>query len=219
MTAPARRAARSVRPGSDARRRVLCLYRPSFLASLEYRVYDTLVRSRRRGRRAAGSSSWTSTNAACPRSASGRGVAISSATDRRLRDLGASDGRARHHLRGADRYDGSSGTPTTRRSPTRSATGRVVLGYALTFDAADSGVDRVRAAPARPCHRSTRRRGSGRSVLPRDRCHLQPARSDAGRRRFRISQRRARSRRHPRRVPLLMEFDGRVYPGARARRR
>ena len=203
-----------MRSGSHAgRSRALPL--PALLFSgLESRVYDTLVRSSptrppsgrivivdvdERSLSAIGQWPWR-------RDLIGRLIG-------QLRDLGASTIALDIVFAEADRYEGTELVPDAvladalRRGPCGP-------GLRLDIRRHRGSVNRMSAAPARPCHRSTRRPGGRRSLLSSHWRRVQPADPDA---------------RQPalpgflnaapdpdgilRRVPLLMEFGGRVYPG------
>ena len=69
-------------------------------------------------------------------------------------------------------------TPDDSRWPDVFATGRVVLGYALTFDRGAQPAHVVRAAPARPRGRAPAGGNRRHAVFPRHRRRVQPA--DAG---------------------------------------
>ena len=171
----------------------LCLYRPSLFSGLESRAYDALVRS------------------SPTRPPSGRVVIVD--VDERslsavgqwpwrrdliarligqLRSLGASTIALDIVFAEADRYEGTELVPDAVLADALGG-GRVVLGYALTFDGT--------AAPSTACpqhalglaNRSTRRPGDRGSLLSSHWCRVQSARPDARSRRIRVSQRRARS--------------------------
>ena len=186
---------------------VLAVYRPAFFARLDDAVYDIAAAI---GRHAAARQRVVivdvderslSTLGQWPwrRDVVGRLIA-------RLRDMGASTIALDIIFAESDRSR-SAGTP--RRStgsaattpddcwPACSATGRVVLGYGLTFDR-----PRARAAAPACCTRSAspsfiRRRGNRRrAVLSRDRRRVQPADARAGGGRFRFPERAPRFGRH-----------------------
>ena len=114
----------------------LSLYRPSVLSNLRIRRLRPRGRAPcRRDRRAAASPSWTWTSAACRRSVSGPGAAMSSANlIARLRDLGASTIALDIIFAESDRYNGNGVSADQALADTLRA-GGVVLGYALTFGA------------------------------------------------------------------------------------
>ena len=191
---------------------VLSLYRPAFFSSLESRVYDTLVR------------------ASTPRPPSGR-IVIVDVDERslaafgqwpwrrdligklidRLRDLGASTIALDVIFAEPDRYAGTGPAPDAALADAVRA-GRVVLGYALTFDGA--------TASSSPCLQhplglAIVRRGDQVPDDPFFRatgavCGLPALTQAAGASGF------LNAAPDPdgilRRVPLLMEFNGRVYP-------
>ena len=116
----------------------LCLYRPSSIARLEWRVYDTMVRAAgthppggrviivdvdERSLTAVGQWPWR-------RDIIGRLI-------RNLRDLGASTVALDMVFAESDRYGEGTVSPDAALAETLRA-GRVVLGYALTFDAGGS---------------------------------------------------------------------------------
>ena len=192
---------------------VLSLYRPSFLANLEYSVYDRLVRAARthppdgqvvivdvdeRSLAAIGQWPWRRDLI---------GTLIS-----RLRELGASTIALDVIFAEADRYDGSGSNPDGVLAETL-RTGGVVLGYALTFDRVPAGSS---ACVRHPLGLAIIRRGDELADDPFFRatgaiCSLPILTQAAGASGF------LNAAPDPdgllRRVPLLVELDGRVYPG------
>jgi len=192
---------------------VLSLYRPSFLASFEYGVYDTLVRSTRihppggrivivdiddRSLSAIGQWPWR-------RDVIGGLIA-------RLRNFGASAVALDIIFAEPDRYEGTGAPPDATLADTLRA-GRVVLGYALTFDRADEASS---ACVQHPLGLAIIQRGEEPAEDPFFRatgaiCNLPILMQAATASGF------LNAAPDPdgilRRVPLLLEFDGRVYPG------
>ncbi len=192
---------------------VLSLYRPSFLANLEYSVYDRLVRAARthppdgqvvivdvdeRSLAAIGQWPWRRDLI---------GTLIS-----RLRELGASTIALDVVFAEADRYDGRGSNPDGVLAETL-RTGGVVLGYALTFDRVPAGSS---ACVRHPLGLAIIRRGDELADDPFFRatgaiCSLPILTQAAGASGF------LNAAPDPdgllRRVPLLVELDGRVYPG------
>ena len=131
----------------------------------------------------------------------------------RLRDLGASTVALDVIFAESDRYEGTGARHPTRRWPTRFAAGRVVLGYALTFDeSVESGPS---ACVQHPLGLAIIRRGDEQPDDPFFRatgaiCSLPILTQAAGASGF------LNAAPDPdgvlRRVPLLLELDGRVYP-------
>ena len=80
------------------------------------------------------------------------------------------DGGARHHLRGARSLRRRRAARPTRCWPTRSREGRVVLGYAMTFD-------RPQRAGARACCTRSAWPSCGATIPPRSRSSTRRARS------------------------------------------
>jgi adenylate cyclase len=192
---------------------VLCLYRPSFLANLEYGVYDRLVRAARprppdsqivivdvdeRSLAAIGQWPWR-------RDLIGNLIS-------RLRQLGASTIALDVIFAEADRNDGSGQNPDAALAETLRA-GGVVLGYALTFDRVPAGSSEC---VRHPLGLAIIRRGDEHADDPFFRatgaiCSLPILTQAAGASGF------LNAAPDPdgllRRVPLLAEFDGRIYPG------
>ena len=191
---------------------VLCLYRPSFFSGLESRVYDTLVRSSptrppsgrvvivdvdERSLSAVGQWPW-------------RRDLIARLIDR-LRDLGASTIALDIIFAEPDRYEGTGLVPDAVLADALGG-GRVVLGYALTFDGPRLAST---ACPQHPLGLAIVRRGDQATDDPFFRatgavCSLPILTQAAGASGF------LNAAPDPdgifRRVPLLMEFGGRVYP-------
>jgi CHASE2 domain-containing sensor protein len=191
---------------------LLSLYRPHFLANLEYSVYDVLLRSAptqspdsrvvivdvdERSLSAIGQWPWR-------RDIIGDLVA-------RLRDLGASTVALDIIFAESDRFEGS-GVSTDAALADTLRRGRVVLGYALTFDDAPKGPG---ACVQHPLGLAIVRRGDEQADDPFFRatgavCSLPILTQAAGASGF------LNAAPDPdgilRRVPLLLEFDGRVYP-------
>ena len=172
---------------------LLSLYRPPFLANLEYSTYDTLLRMTRatppdtrivivdvdeRSLSAIGQWPW-------------RRDIVGDLVNR-LRDLGASTVALDIIFAESDRYEGT-GASTDASLADTLRSGRVVVGYALTFDAAARGANACVQHPIGLAIIRTWRRGGGRSLLSSHRCDLQPADPDEGRRRLRVSERGTRS--------------------------
>ena len=190
-----------------------------FLGTSSTDVYDRLVRSTPPRPPAAASSSSTSTNAASPpigqwpwrRDVIARLVA-------RLRDLGASIVALDIIFAEPDRYEGNGASPGRTRSRTRSRGGRVVLGYALTFDG-PALVTHLRAA-SRSVSPSSAAATSSSTI----RSFMRPAPSAACRLLAQAAGASGFLNAAPdpdgrlRRVPLLRRIDDRVYPGSGARR-
>ena len=191
---------------------LLSIYRPSGLANLEYSVYDVLLR-------------WVGVQAADPR------VVIVDVDERslssvgqwpwrrdimgdlisRIRDLGAATVALDVMFSESDRHDPSGASPDTALEATI-AGGRVVLGYALTFDA---NTRPVNACVQHPYSLAIVHRGEEPADGPFFRatgaiCSL-PVLTQAARGSGFLN-----AAPDPdgllRRVPLLMEFDGLVYP-------
>ncbi len=191
----------------------LCLYRPPFLSRAEYTVYDVLVRS------------------AGTRPPAGR-IVIVDVDDRSLASIGQWPwrrdvvGRLIAGLRGLgastialdlifaepDRYqETGAGTDAALAQTLRA--GRVIVGYALTFDGAAHGSG---ACVSHPLGLAIVHRGLERAEGPFFRatgaiCSLSLLTEAAGASGF------LNAAPDPdgvlRRAPLLMEFNGRVYPG------
>ena len=190
----------------------LCLYRPSLFSGLESRAYDTLVRSSptrppsgrvvivdvdERSLSAVGQWPW-------------RRDLIARLIDQ-LRNLGASTIALDIVFAEADRYEGTELVPDAVLADALGA-GRVILGYAMTFDGA--------AAPSTECPQHALslpilRRGDQATQDPFFRatgavCSLPALTHAAGASGF------MNAAPDPdgilRRAPLLMELDGRVYP-------
>jgi CHASE2 domain-containing sensor protein len=191
---------------------LLCLYRPARLANLEYSVYDVLTRA-------------ASTSAPDPR------VAIVDVDERslsavgqwpwrrdvvsvliaRLRELGAAVVSLDIIFAESDRFRG----PDTDTDDVLAATlreGRVILGYALTFDKVNT---KASACVEHPIGLAIVRRDDEQSEGPFFRatgsiCSLPVLTQAAGASGF------LNAAPDPdgilRRVPLLIELDGRVYP-------
>jgi adenylate cyclase len=192
---------------------LLCLYRPFFVSSLESRVYDTLVRSSparppsgrivivdvdERSLSAVGQWPWR-------RDVIGTLIG-------RLRDLGASTVALDIIFAEADRYEGSGPAPDAVLADALRE-GQVVLGYALTFDRAAAASS---ACLQHPLGLAIVRRGDQAPDDPFFRatgavCSLPTLTNAAGASGF------LNAAPDPdgilRRVPLLMESSGRVYPG------
>ena len=190
----------------------LCLARPAFLSRLEYTVYDRLVRI------------------APTTSPSGR-IAIVDVDERslatvgqwpwrrdrlaelitRLRDMGAAAIAFDMVFSEPDRYeDKSTNTDTVLAEALRG--GRVILGYALTFEGAPGS---AAACPHQPLGIPTIHRGGEEGAEPLFRatgaiCNLPVLAQAGGRSGFLNAA--------PdndgllRRAPLLLQFDDRVYP-------
>ena len=191
---------------------VLALYRPAILADVEAQVYDTLVRSARihppggrvvivdiddRSLAAVGQWPWR-------RDIIGQLIT-------RLRDLGASTIALDIIFAEPDRHGGAvSATDPALADALRG--GRVVLGYALTFDDAP---DASNACVQHPLALAVIRRGKGPADDPFFRatgaiCNLQTLTQAATGSGFLNAA--PDSDGLLRRVPLLMELDGRLYP-------
>lgn len=190
----------------------LALYRPAPLRGFEYRVYDTLVRS------------------VPTRPPSGRIVIVDvderslasigqwpwrrdtiARLIRRLRDSGASTVALDIIFAEADRYEGP-GTPPDQVLADTLQKSRVVVGYAMTFDAAST---QSSACAQHPLPLAIVRRGDeGEDPFFRATgsiCSLPLLTRAAGTSGF------LNAAPDPdgllRRVPLLLELSGRVYPG------
>jgi HD-GYP domain-containing protein (c-di-GMP phosphodiesterase class II) len=192
---------------------VLSLARPSFLTSLEYSTYDTLLRSAEtrptsakiaivdiddRSLLTIGQWPWR-------RDVIGRLVA-------RLRDLGASTVALDIMFSESDRQEAPSAVTDAALAGALRA-GRVVLGYALTFD---SGPTRPSACVQHPIGLPIIQSGEEFSEGPFFRatgaiCNLEVLTRAANASGF------LNAAPDPdgllRRAPLLLEFDGRIFPG------
>jgi adenylate cyclase len=190
----------------------ICLYRPPVLAHLEYRVYDRVVRSApprppggrivivdvdERSLSAIGQWPWR-------REVIGRLIA-------RLRDLGASVVAVDVIFAEPERADGvESGGDGALADALRA--GRVVLGYGMTFDGIPDGSS---TCAQHPLGLAIVRRGSETADDPFFRatgavCNLPGLTTAAGASGFLNAAPDPDGR--LRRVPLLLESDGRVYP-------
>jgi adenylate cyclase len=172
---------------------LLCLYRPALLSNLEYSVYDVLMRSAptrppdsriaivdvdERSLSAVGQWPW-------------RRDVVGSLISR-LRDLGAATVSLDIMFAESDRFRGGADTDDLLAATLRE--GKVILGYALTFDKVST---KASACVEHPIGLAVVRRDDdqgGRTVLSRHRVNLQPAGADQRRRRLRLSQRGAGSR-------------------------
>ena len=190
----------------------LSVYRPPLLANLEYSVYDTLLRS-------------------APRKPPDSRVVIVDVDERslsaigqwpwrrdiigsliaRLRTLGASTVALDIIFAEPDRYEGTGVSPDAALADTL-RTGRVVLGYALTFDDTIKGSG---ACAQHPVGLAIVRRGDEQPEDPFFRatgavCSLPILTQAAGASGF------LNAAPDPdgvlRRVPLLLDFAGRIYP-------
>ena len=191
---------------------VLSVYRPPFLTSLEYSVYDTLVRAAptqppdsrvvivdvdERSLSAIGQWPWR------------RDIIGELIT--RLRNLGASTVALDIVFAESDRYEGTGGSPDAALADTL-RTGRVVLGYALIFDDTLKGPG---ACVQHPVGLAIIRRVDEQAEDPFFRatgavCSLPILTQAAGASGF------LNAAPDPdgvlRRVPLLLELAGRIYP-------
>ena len=190
---------------------LLSLYRPPFLANLEYSVYDVLVNASHlrppdnrvvivdvdeRSLTAIGQWPWR-------RDTVGNLIA-------RLRDLGAATVALDVMLTESDRFEGSGASPDAVLANTLKA-GRVVLGYAMTFDPVSS---ESKPCVQHPLNLAIVRRGDDQSSpffrATGSICSLPALSQAAGASGF------LNAAPDPdgilRRVPLLVEYEGRVYP-------
>jgi adenylate cyclase len=190
------------------------LYRPSFLTNLEYGVYDVLVRAQgarppsgrivivdadERSLSAIGQWPWR-------RDVVGQLVA-------RLRDLGASAVALDIILAESDRNEGSGAGSTDAALAETLRAGRIVLGYAMTFGAPPRSPS---ACVRHPLGLAIIRHGDDRAEDPFFRatgavCSLTILAQAAGASGFLNAAPDPDG--HLRRVPMLLELDGRVYPG------
>jgi CHASE2 domain-containing sensor protein len=191
---------------------LLSLYRPSFLTNLEYSTYDTLLRITgstppdtrivivdvdERSLSAIGQWPW-------------RRDIVGDLVNR-LRSLGASTVALDIIFAESDRYEGT-GASTDASLADTLRSGRVVVGYALTFDAAAKGSN---ACVQHPIGLAIIRRGDQEAEDPFFRatgaiCSLPILTKAAGASGF------LNAAPDPdgllRRAPLLLEFDGSIYP-------
>jgi len=188
----------------------LSVYRPPFLEKLEYGVYDTVVRSARahppgsqivivdvdeRSLSAIGQWPWR------------RDIVGDLIT--RLRDLGASTVALDIIFAESDRDEGTSSDEALAHAL---QPGRVVVGYALTFDAASNGAS---ACVQHPVGLAIIGRGDPQSDDPFFRatgaiCSLPTLTQAAGASGFLNAA--PDSDGILRRVPMLIDLDGRIYP-------
>jgi adenylate cyclase len=191
---------------------LLSIYRPSFLANLEFGTYDTVLRAARanppdsrvvivdvdeRSLSAVGQWPW-------------RRDVVGDLVDR-LRQLGAATVALDIIFAESDRFDGNGVSGDVSLAETLRE-GRVVVGYALTFDPADKGSN---ACVHHPLGLAIVRRGDEEADSPFFRatgaiCSLPTLTKAAGSSGF------LNAAPDPdgllRRAPLLLEFDGNVYP-------
>jgi adenylate cyclase len=191
---------------------LLSLYRPAFLANLEYGTYDILIRATRsqpptgrivivdvdeRSLSAVGQWPW-------------RRDILAALVDR-LRDLGASTVALDMIFAESDRYEGPGISSDAALADTLRS-GKVVVGYALTFDPSAKGSN---ACVQHPIGLAIVQRGAEEAERPFFRatgaiCSLPILTKAAGVSGF------LNAAPDPdgllRRAPLLLEFDGNVYP-------